>query len=283
MSLNNLSHPARRGRPPRRRAWPPSRKPSSIRRRLAAPEPAAYEPDLAMALNNLSNRLAEAGRRDDALAAIEEAVEIRRRLAAANPAAYEPDLAMALNNLSTGWPRPGRRERRPGRQRGSRRRSTGGWPRQNPAAYEPDLAMALNNLSIRLAEAGPPRRRPGRQSRKPSTIHRRLAAPEPGRLRTRPRHGAEQPVDPAGRGRPPRRRPGRHRGSRRRSAAGWPTPNPAAYEPDLATALNNLSIRLAEAGRRADGLAASRGSRRDLPPAGRARTRPPTNPTSPRR
>ena len=54
---------------------------------LVAANPAAYEPDLAGSLNNLSNRLAEAGRRDEALAAIEEAVEIRRRLAAANPAA----------------------------------------------------------------------------------------------------------------------------------------------------------------------------------------------------
>jgi len=39
-------------------------------------------------LNNLSNRLAEAGRREEGLAAIEEAVDVRRRLAEANPAAY---------------------------------------------------------------------------------------------------------------------------------------------------------------------------------------------------
>ena len=58
-----------------------------------------------MSLNNLSIRLADAGRRDEALAAITEAVDIRRRLAAANPAAFLPDLAMSLNNLSIGWPR----------------------------------------------------------------------------------------------------------------------------------------------------------------------------------
>ena len=70
-------------------------------RRLAAANPAAHEPDLAMSLNNLSNRLAEAGRREqEALTAINDAVTIRRRLAAANPAAYEPDLASSLNNLS---------------------------------------------------------------------------------------------------------------------------------------------------------------------------------------
>jgi hypothetical protein len=32
------------------------------------------------------------GRREEALAAVQEAVGMRRRLAQANPAAYEPDL-----------------------------------------------------------------------------------------------------------------------------------------------------------------------------------------------
>jgi len=71
-----------------------------IRRRLAAANAAAHEPNLAGSLNNLSNRLGDVGRRDEALAAIQDAVEIRRRLAAANAAAYEPDLALSLNNLS---------------------------------------------------------------------------------------------------------------------------------------------------------------------------------------
>ena len=47
-------------------------------------------PDLASSLNNLSNRLGEAGRREEALTAIEEAVTIRRGLAEANMAAYGP-------------------------------------------------------------------------------------------------------------------------------------------------------------------------------------------------
>src|SRR5205823_6136034 len=45
-----------------------------IRRRLAAANPAAYEPDLASSLNNLSNRLAQVGRHAEALVAIQEAV-----------------------------------------------------------------------------------------------------------------------------------------------------------------------------------------------------------------
>ncbi len=79
-------------------------------RPLVAANPAAYEPALAMSLNNLSVRLAEAGRRAEGLAAVEEAVEVRRRLAAANPAAYEPDLAMSLNNLSLRLADAGRRD-----------------------------------------------------------------------------------------------------------------------------------------------------------------------------
>lgn len=55
---------------------------------------------IARTLNKLSNRLGEVGRREDGLAAIEEAVTIRRRPADANPAAYLPNLASSLNNLS---------------------------------------------------------------------------------------------------------------------------------------------------------------------------------------
>jgi Tetratricopeptide repeat len=62
-------------------------------RQLAQADPATHQPDLAGSLNNLSVRLADAGRRDEALAAIEEAVAVRRRLAGANAAAYEPGVA----------------------------------------------------------------------------------------------------------------------------------------------------------------------------------------------
>jgi hypothetical protein len=61
---------------------------------------------LASSLNNLSIRLAEAGRRDEALAAITEAVAVYRRLASVNAAAYEPDLASSLNNTcQSAWRR----------------------------------------------------------------------------------------------------------------------------------------------------------------------------------
>ena len=63
-----------------------------------------------MSLNNLSVRLGDLGRREDALAAIEEATGLYRELAAARPDAFVPDLAMSLNNLSIRLGDLGRRE-----------------------------------------------------------------------------------------------------------------------------------------------------------------------------
>ena len=90
------------------------------------------EPDaagrLARSLNNLANRLADLGRREDALAASEEAAGIYRELAAARPDAFRPDLAMSLNNLASRLAGVGG-----GRRRWPRSRkppaSTGSWPR----------------------------------------------------------------------------------------------------------------------------------------------------------
>jgi tetratricopeptide (TPR) repeat protein len=59
-----------------------------------------HDPDIARALNDLSVHLADAGRPDEALAAVREAVDIRRRLADAHPDDHEPDLASSLNNLA---------------------------------------------------------------------------------------------------------------------------------------------------------------------------------------
>ena len=72
--------------------------------------PDAFTPDLAMSLNNQSNQLAGLGRREEALAAIEEAVAIRRELALGRPDAFTPDLAMSLNNQSNQLADLGRRE-----------------------------------------------------------------------------------------------------------------------------------------------------------------------------
>ena len=99
-----------------------------MHRQLAEANPAAYAPDLAGSLNNLGIRLAEAGRREEALGAAQEAVTLHRQLAEANPAAYAPDLARSLNNLGIRLAEAGRREEALGPRR---RRSpcTGSWRR----------------------------------------------------------------------------------------------------------------------------------------------------------
>ena len=124
-----------------------------IHRRLAAQNPAWYEPALALILNNLSNHLSEAGDGAGALAAIRESVEIRRRLLAQNPARYEPDLALSLNSLSNHLSEAGDGAGALAAIRESveiyRRLAA-----QNPARYEPDLAMSLNNLSPASERSG---------------------------------------------------------------------------------------------------------------------------------
>ena len=61
-------------------------------------------------LNNQSLRLSDLGRREEALAAIEEAVSIYRQLAEARPDAFLPDFAMARHNQSLRLSDLGRRE-----------------------------------------------------------------------------------------------------------------------------------------------------------------------------
>ena len=82
-----------------------------------------------MSLNNLAIRLAGLGRREEALAAIEEAVTIRRELAAARPDAFRPDLAVSLNNLSVRLGEPGAAGGGAGRESRRPSPSTGSWPR----------------------------------------------------------------------------------------------------------------------------------------------------------
>ena len=65
-------------------------------RELAAARPDVFRPDLAMSLGNQSDRLADLGRPEEALAAIGEAVAAYRELAAARPDVFRPDLARSL-------------------------------------------------------------------------------------------------------------------------------------------------------------------------------------------
>ncbi|MEO6195441.1 MAG: tetratricopeptide repeat protein [Thermoanaerobaculia bacterium] len=108
---------------------------------------------LAQLLNNLSNRLSDLGRREEALAACEEAVELYRQLAAARPDAFRPNLASSLNNLSNRLSDLGRREE----ALVACEEAVEIWRQlaaARPDAFRPDLAMSLNNLSNCLSALG---------------------------------------------------------------------------------------------------------------------------------
>ena len=183
---------------------------------MASPEPAGGDEAAlarrAFVLNNLSVRLSDLGRREPALAAIEEAVAIRRGLAATRPDAFAPDLAGSLNNLSNCLSDLGRRE--PALAASEEAVATyRGLAAARPDAFAPDLASSLNNLSVFLSALG--RREPALAAIEEAVaIRRGLAAARPdvfapdlaGSLNT-----SRRPVRP----RPPRAGAGSHRGGRR--------------------------------------------------------------------
>jgi tetratricopeptide (TPR) repeat protein len=88
--------------------------------------------------------LSNLGRREEALAASQEAVDIRRRLAQTRPDAFLPDLAMSLNNSGAMLSNLGRREEALAASQEAvdiyRRLA-----QTRPDAFLPDLAMSLNN------------------------------------------------------------------------------------------------------------------------------------------
>ncbi|ERH24566.1 tetratricopeptide repeat protein [Actinomyces johnsonii F0542] len=73
---------------------------TKLYRTLAEHNPAAYNPDLAMSLNNLANRLAGNGQQREALKTAQEATSLYRTLAEHNPAAYTLNLTKSLNTYA---------------------------------------------------------------------------------------------------------------------------------------------------------------------------------------
>ena len=225
-----------------------------IYRRLAAVNPAALDPDLALSLNNLGMVLSELGRREEALAATADAVEIRRRLAAVNPAAFDPALAMSLNNLGAVLSELGRREEALAATADAveiyRRLAA-----VNPAAFDPDLALSLNNLGMVLSELG--RREEALAATADAVeIRRRLAAVnpaafDPGLAAALNNLGIR--LSELGRREEALAATADAVEIRRRLAA----VNPAAFDPDLAMSLSNLGMVLSRLGRREEALAAT--------------------------
>src|ERR1700722_6288323 len=209
------------------------------RRELAAQNPAAYQPDLALTLNSLGTLYGTTQRFAEAEAALKEAAGIRRELAAQNPSAYRPDLAGTLNNLGAlyGTTHPSAEPEAPYQEAAGIRRKLAA---QNPAAYRPDLAVTLNSLGAlygatqRFAEAEA-------ALKEAAGIRRELAEQNPavyppdlaatltnlGNLYDATQRFAEAEAAL------------KEAVSIRRELAAQ---NPAAYRPDLARTLNNLGV-----------------------------------------
>ncbi|MFP3942051.1 MAG: tetratricopeptide repeat protein [Thermoanaerobaculia bacterium] len=216
-------------------------------------DPDGSEEERAEILNNRSVHLAAAGRAEEALRAIEEAVEIRRRLAAANPARYGPELAQSLNNLSVHLAVSGRGKDALGASEQAvviyRRLASA-----HPAGYEPELASSLNNLSNRLAESGRGEEAVG-AVKEAVGIQRRLAAANPARYEpelAKSLNNLSVHLAASCRGKDALGASEEAVGIYRRLAAA----NPARYEPGLAQSLNNLSADLAESRRGEEALEA---------------------------
>ncbi len=218
---------------------------------------AALAPDEAAragSLHNLGNVLSELGRREEALAATEEAVGLFRRLAEGQPAAFLPDLAGSLNNLGNRLAALGRREE----ALAAAEEAVALYRRlaeKQPAAFRPELATSLTGLGAMLADLG--RREEALAAAEEAVaICRRLAEGQPAAFlpdlamslnnlgnrladlgrREEALAAAEEAV-----------------GLYRRLAE----KQPAAFLPELAGSLNNLGAMLAALGRREEALAAT--------------------------
>ena len=145
-------------------------------RATAAADPDTVTPDLASALNKQSLRLADLGRREEALTASSDALDIYRELATAHPDAFIPDLAMALNNQSNRLGALGRDEDAltaiTEAVKIRRELATA-----DPDAFTPELAGSLVNQSGRLGAVG--RDKALAASTEAVTIYRRLATARP--------------------------------------------------------------------------------------------------------
>ncbi len=215
---------------------------------------ATEKAERAQALNMLGYALAALGRRAEALAATQEAVEIRRALARANPQAFRPDLAGSLNNLGIRLSDLGRRE-----EALAATQEAAALYRQlaaaHPQAFRSDLAGSLANLGNRLSEVGR-REEALAATQEAADLYRALARENPQAFR--PYLAAS--LNNLGRDLSAL-------GQREEALAATQEAadlyralareNPQAFRPYLAASLNNLGRALSALGRREEALAAT--------------------------
>ena len=209
-------------------------------------------------LVDLSNRLGDLGRREEALAAIDKAVRIRRRLVQDQPDVFLKDmflndLAATLNNVSARQANLGRREEALAMaEEAVTIRSQ--LARDRPDAFLPDLAASLLNRSIRLGDLGR-REEALAMAEEALVVYRKLA--EDGAEMVLPSLAAS--LDNLSNRLASLGRREEARATAEEAVIGYrqlARDLPAAFLPDLARSLNNLSIRFSELGRREEALAA---------------------------
>jgi tetratricopeptide (TPR) repeat protein len=245
-----------------------------IYRELAKTRAATFLPKLALSLSNQSNRLSELARREDALAATEEAVEIWRGLATARPDGFRQaragaELATALSNQSGSLSLLGRREdalKTIEEAVAIRRELATAHPDATlRARARADLATALNNQAGWLSDLS--RRGEALTAIEEAVaIRRELATAHPDAF---PQGSAladlatavnNQALMLGGAGRRDEALAASEEAVgiyRELAAQRADALLDASALADLATALTNASVRLGDAGRREDALAAS--------------------------
>ncbi len=205
-------------------------------------------------LNNLANRLGDLGRREEALAAAQEAVKLYRTLAAARPDAFTPYLAMSLNNLANqlsalGW----REEALAAAQEGADFYRALAAAR--PDAFTPNLAGSLNNLAGVLSDLG--RREEALAAAQEAVeLRRALAAAHPDAFTPDLAMSLNNLASVlSGLGRREEALAAAQEGTEFHRALAAARPD--AFTPDLALSLNNLANRLSDLGRREEALRAA--------------------------
>ncbi|CAO5184851.1 putative Anaphase-promoting complex subunit 5 domain-containing protein [Frankia sp. AiPs1] len=221
-------------------------------RRPSDEDLAAHLPQLASSLNNLGRRLADLDRREDALAAVDEATGIYRRLAAAQPDRHLAGLAASLNNLARRLGDQGRYEQ----ALATVEEATALYRRlaaDGSDAHLAQLAASLDNLARRLADL----RRPDEAltvMREATDAYQRLADAQPERylaeLATSLNNLSNRLAD-LGRIEEAMAVIGHAVRLREQLAQA----DPDAHLPGLAASLNNLALRLGTLGRPAGALA----------------------------
>ncbi len=122
-----------------------------IREQLAAENPSAYQPDLAMSCNNLGVLYKDTNRMDLAEREYLRAKEIYEQLTAENPLAYLSDLATSCNNLGVLYKDTNRMDKAEQEYLGAKEIYEQ-LATEYPAVYQSYLASTCNNLGILYAK-----------------------------------------------------------------------------------------------------------------------------------